>query len=162
MSMFLGEYECKLDAKGRLSMPSSLRKQMPQAAGERLVVNRGFEKCLVLYPKNEWDIITAELAKQNAYMTKTREFIRYFTRGATELVLDGAGRILLPKSLQEYAGLKTEIVLSTQLNKIEIWSKETYDQLLSNEPEDFARLAEEVMGNKKTSGTTDYERGAND
>ncbi|MBX7203804.1 MAG: division/cell wall cluster transcriptional repressor MraZ [Bacteroidia bacterium] len=148
MSMFLGEFECKLDAKGRIILPSVLRKQLPQEAAERLVVNRGFEKCLVIYPKNEWDLITAELAKQNSYNARTREFIRYFTRGATELVMDNAGRILVPKPLQEYAALKTEIILSSQLNKIEIWSKESYDRLLSNEPEDFARLAEEVMGNK--------------
>lgn len=149
MSSFLGEFECKLDPKGRIILPSVLRKQLPQEAAERLVVNRGFEKCLVLYPKNEWDQITAELSRQNSYNSRTREFIRYFTRGATELQMDNAGRVLIPKTLQEYAGLKTEVILSSQLNKVEIWSKELYDQLLSNEPEDFARLAEEVMGNKE-------------
>lgn len=149
MSMFIGEYEVKIDPKGRIIVPANLKKQLPQAAQEMFVVNRGFEKCLVMYPKNEWDLITSELAKQNQYERKTREFIRYFTRGATEVTMDNANRILIPKPLLEYADIKTDVVLSSQLNKVEIWSKPVYDQLLSSEPEDFAKLAEDVMGNKE-------------
>ena len=146
MSHFLGEFECKLDAKGRLMLPAGLRKQMPEAEREGLVINRCFEKHLVIYTRKEWDRIVEDLSKLNQYEKKTREFIRYFTRGASELSLDAAGRILLPKSLLEYGGMGTDIVLASQFNKIEVWSKEAYDSQLDNEPDNFASLAEEVMG----------------
>lgn len=146
MSHFLGEFECKLDAKGRLMLPAGLRKQMPEAEREGLVVNRGFEKHLVIYTRKEWDTIVEDLNKLNQYEKKTREFIRYFTRGASELSLDAAGRILLPKSLMEYAGMGADVVLSSQFNKIEVWAKDAYDAQLDNEPDNFSNLAEEVMG----------------
>jgi len=146
MSHFLGEFDCKLDAKGRMMIPSSLKKQLPEAEREGLVINRGFEKNLVIYTKKEWDRITEELSKLNPYEKKSREFIRYFTRGATELSLDASNRILFPKSLMEYAGIAGEVVLACQLNKIEVWAKEAYDAQMDNEPENFSNLAEEVMG----------------
>ena len=155
MSHFLGEFDCKLDAKGRMMVPSSLKKQLPEAEREVLVINRGFEKHLVIYTKKEWDTITEELSKLNAYEKKSREFIRYFTRGATELSLDSANRILLPKVLLDYAGITTEVVLSCVLNKIEVWAKDAYDNQLDSEPENFANLAEEVMGNAGRRGAND-------
>ena len=146
MSHFLGEFECKLDAKGRMMVPVGLKKQLPEADKEGLVINRGFEKHLVIYSRRDWDKIVEDLSKLNSYEKKTREFIRYFTRGASELSLDAAGRVLLPKNLQEYAGIKTDVVLACQFNKIEVWAQDAYDTQLDNEPENFARLAEEVMG----------------
>lgn len=143
MSHFLGEFDCKLDAKGRMMIPSSLKKQLPEAEREGLVINRGFEKNLVIYTKKEWDCITEELSKLNPYEKKSREFIRYFTRGATELSLDAANRILFPKSLMDYAGITGEVVLACQLNKIEVWAKDAYDAQMDNEPENFANLAED-------------------
>jgi len=148
MIQLLGEFDCKLDAKGRLMVPSSLKKQLPNVEAEGLVINRGFEKHLVIYPKKVWEGIVAELSKLNQYEKKTREFIRFFTRGATELNVDATGRVLLPKSLMEFAGIEGEVVLACQFDKIEVWSKAAYDNLLDNEPENFANLAEEVMGSK--------------
>jgi MraZ protein len=152
MSHFLGEFDCKLDAKGRMMIPSSLKKQLPEAEREGLVINRGFEKHLVIYTKKEWDQITSELSKLNSYEKKSRDFIRYFTRGATELSLDSANRINFPKALMDYAGISTEVVLSCQLDKIEVWAKDAYDAQMDNEPENFANLAEEVMGNAGRRG----------
>lgn len=146
MSNFLGEFDCKLDAKGRMMIPVGLKKQLPEAVSEGLVINRGFEKNLVIYTRKEWDKIVEELSKLNSYEKKTREFIRYFTRGASELLLDSAGRVNLPKSLLEYAGIDADVVLACQFNKIEVWAKEAYDAQLDDEPENFANLAEEVMG----------------
>jgi MraZ protein len=148
MIQLLGEFDCKLDAKGRLMVPSSLKKQLPNVEKEGLVINRGFEKHLVIYPKKVWEGIVAELSKLNQYEKKTREFIRFFTRGATELNVDQTGRVLLPKSLLEFAGISGDVVLACQFDKIEVWSKSAYDSLLDNEPENFANLAEEVMGGK--------------
>ena len=147
MSNFLGEFDCKLDAKGRMMIPVGLKKQLPEAVSEGLVINRGFEKHLVIYTRKEWDKIVADLSLLNQYEKKTREFIRYFTRGASELTLDSAGRVLLPKALLEYAGISADVVLSCQFNKIEVWAQDAYEAQLDNEPENFANLAEEVMGN---------------
>ena len=152
MIQLLGEFDCKLDAKGRLMVPSSLKKQLPNVEKEGLIINRGFEKHLVIYPKKVWEGIVAELSKLNPYEKKTREFIRFFTRGATELNVDQTGRVLLPKSLLEFAGINGEVVLACQFDKIEVWSKTAYDNLLDNEPENFANLAEEVMGGKQGRG----------
>ena len=146
MSHFLGEFDCKLDAKGRVMIPSSLKKQLPKIEQEGLVINRGFEKHLVCYTKKEWDKIVDELSKLNPYEKRTREFIRYFTRGATELTLDNANRVLLPKILLEYADIQADVVISCQLNRIEIWAKDVYETQMDNEPKNFAKLAEEVMG----------------
>ena len=148
MIQLIGEFDCKLDAKGRLMVPSNLKKQLPSVEQEGLVVNRGFEKHLVIYPKKVYQDIVAELSKLNQYEKKTREFIRFFTRGASELSLDASGRVLLPKSLMEFAGISGDVVLACQFDKIEVWSKSAYDSLLDNEPENFANLAEEVMGGK--------------
>lgn len=155
MSSFIGEFDCKLDAKGRLMVPSGLRKQLDPAANESFVLNRGFEQCLVLYPKNNWDQISAEVNQLNQYIKKNRDFIRYFYRGATELGLDGNGRLLLPKRLQQYAGIEREVVLFAYSDRIEVWNKDNYEGLLTDEPEDFAKLAEEVMGNQKDKGGAD-------
>jgi MraZ protein len=152
MTNFIGEFNCKIDAKGRVMLPSALRKQLAPEANERFVMNRGFESCLVLYPKNEWEVISAEVNKLNQYVKKNREFIRYFYRGATELELDSNGRLLLPKRMLQYAGIDKEIVLFAYGNRIEIWDKDKYDNLLTDEPEDFADLAEEVMGKNKSEG----------
>lgn len=146
MSHFLGEFDCKLDAKGRMMIPSSLKKQLPKIEQEGLVINRGFEKHLVCYTKKEWDKIIDELSKLNPYEKRTREFIRYFTRGATELTLDSANRVLLSKILLEYADIQADVVISCQLNRIEIWAKDVYETQMDNEPKNFAKLAEEVMG----------------
>jgi MraZ protein len=148
MAQLHGEYECKLDAKGRLIIPAALKKQLPKAAKNSFFINRGFEKCCVLFPSNEWTAIAEEINKLSDYIAKERQFKRYFLRGASKLDMDTASRILLPKSLLEYADATTEIVLLAYGNKIELWSKKGYEKMLSEEPKDFSALAEEVMSKK--------------
>ena len=148
MSGFLGEYECRLDGKGRVKVPTSLMRQFPAEAAGRFVINRGFEQHLVLYPKTEWEKITSEIDKLNNYNRQNREFRRFFYRGAIELIIDSSERLLLPKSLMEWAKISREIVLFAHTNMVEIWDKNLYNNLLSNEPDDFATLAENVMGTK--------------
>lgn len=148
MQQFLGEFECKLDDKGRLRLPSQLLKQLGDSDAQTFVVNRGFEQCLALYPMAAWSEITKEINKLNMYVKKNRDFVRYFFRGATELSMDGNERINLPKSLLEYIGAEKEVVLFAYFDRIEIWSKSKYESLLDEEPTDFADLAEDVMGKK--------------
>jgi len=128
-------------------MPAPLLKQLGDLAQEGFVLNRGFEKCLVLYPRKSWDLISKDIQNLNQYVKKNRNFVRYFFRGATELELDSNSRLNLPKTLLQYAGVKKELVLFAYFDKIEVWSKENYEALLEDEPMDFDELAEEVMGN---------------
>ncbi|WP_028295554.1 division/cell wall cluster transcriptional repressor MraZ [Olivibacter sitiensis] len=149
MTHFIGEFECKLDTKARMVLPAGLKKQMPEVERDGLVVNRGFEKHLVIYTMAEWAKKQEELSKLNTYDPKVREFIRKFTRGATVLSLDSANRVLLPKALMAYAGIQTDVVLACQFNTIEIWSKEEYEAQWENDSsENFSSLAAEVMGGK--------------
>lgn len=146
MANFLGEFECKLDSKARIALPAALRKQLPVEAEGRLVVNRGFEQHLTLYPVTEWRRISTEIDRLNPFVRKHRDFARYFYRGATELELDGSGRLLLPRRLLDYAGIRDNVILLAYASRIECWEPTLYDNLLSDEPADFARLAEEIMG----------------
>jgi len=154
MTGFLGEYESKLDAKGRFLFPAGFRKQLPggdassekQPAGVQFVMNRGFEKCLTLFPMHAWKPIFDRITQLNDFDPKARAFRRYFLNGAITLEPDSAGRLLIPKNLMEYAGLEKQIVLASAVNKIEIWDKNQYQQFFeSYSPETFSELASQVM-----------------
>lgn len=146
MPHFLGEFECKVDDKGRVRVPAALLRQLNGIEKEGFVLNKGFEKCLVMYPRREWERITREINNLNMYVKKNRDFVRFFYRGATEIEVDSSERVLLPKPLLEYAEAGKDIILFAYFNKIEIWSREQFDSALDSEPNDFAGLAEEVMG----------------
>ena len=151
----IGEFECRLDDKSRVILPSGLKKQISPEAQDRFVINRGFENCLVLYPMNEWKGISEEINRLNLYNRKNRDFARYFYRGATELTLDNASRLLLPKSLLSYAGIVRDVVLFAFSNRIEVWARDRYEKLMTDEPADFSLLAEEVMGKQGRNDISD-------
>ena len=143
---FIGEYESTLDPKGRFLLPAGFKKQLPDGGGETFIVNRGFEKCLSLYPIKSWKPIFSDISSLNDFDPKVRQFRRYFLNGATQLDLDSANRLLIPKNLMEYAGLEKDIVLVSAVNKIEIWDKIKYQQFFDTfSPEAFSNLANEVM-----------------
>ena len=149
MNGFIGEYEATLDSKGRFLLPAGIKKQLPEGEEPVFVINRGFEKCLTMYPMQSWKPLYENLSTLNDFDPKVREFRRYFLNGAMQLELDSAGRILLPKSLMEHAGLEKDIVLVSAMNKMEIWDKQKYQQLFDNFSSDsFSGLAAEVMTKK--------------
>ena len=152
---FIGEYESTIDAKGRFLLPAGFKKQLPEVEAVGFVINRGFEKCLTLYPLQSWTPIYEEISQLSDFNPKVREFRRYFLNGAIQLELDSAGRLLIPKSLMEHASLEKDIVLVSAVNKIEIWDKNKYQQLFASfSPEAFSDLADEVM-NRKTGKQED-------
>lgn len=147
---FLGEFEATLDAKGRFLLPAGLKRQLPEKESIRFVINRGFEKCLTLYPEKNWEPLFADISKLNDFDPKVREFRRYFLNGATQVEPDSAGRLLVPPNLKEHAGLQKDIVLVAAVNKIEIWDSSKYHQLFDSfSAEDFSNLAKDVMAGKK-------------
>lgn len=146
MTGFLGEYESTLDAKGRFLFPVGFRKQLPETQPLQFVINRGFEKCLTLFPMQAWQPIFEKISQLNDFDPKVRAFRRYFLNGAIVLEPDSAGRLLIPKNLLEYAGITKALVLASALNKIEIWDKTQYQQLFeSYAPDVFSDLASQVM-----------------
>lgn len=150
MTNYIGEFDCTVDAKGRMMLPSGLMKQFPAALKEKFVINRSvFQKCLVLNPMDAWDEIMKDLSKLNRFVKKNDDFIRQYNNGAVQVEVDASNRILIPKRLLDYAKIEKEVVLTANLNKIEIWSAAVYDQVMNSyDPDSFASLAEDVMGNK--------------
>jgi len=155
MTGFLGEFEATLDAKGRFLLPAGLKKQLPEGENTRFVINRGFEKCLSLYPIQSWEPLFARISSLDDFDPNVRKFRRVFLNGAIEVELDSAGRLLLPSNLKDYAELSKDIVLASAVDKIEIWSTENYNKFFeSYSPSDFSSLAQQVMVKK-----TDKEQG---
>jgi MraZ protein len=155
LNSFIGEYECKLDPKGRLIIPVSLKKQISPDANETFVVNRGFESHLNLFPLNEWKKIASRISRLNLFVKRNRDFIRKFNNGATELSMDLNSRILVPKSLLDYAGIDKDAVLFAYSNRIELWAKDKYERMLGDDAGSFSDLAEEVMGGINDAGNDD-------
>ena len=141
----IGEFECKVDAKGRFMFPVNLKKQMAETFEKGFVINRNLhQKCLALYPLEEWDRLNKKLGKLNRLKKDVDVFIRRVTGGATNCEADNTGRILIPKPLSEYADIKSEIKVLGSNNIIEIWDKKMYENFLSQDI-DIAKLAEDVF-----------------
>jgi MraZ protein len=146
MASFLGEFEATLDSKGRFLLPAGFKRQIPEGESTRFVINRGFEKCLSLYPMQSWQPLYDRISTLNDFDPKVREFRRYFLNGAIIVEPDAAGRLLIPQNLKEYAGLEKDIVLAAAVNKLEIWDKDKYQKFFeSYSPDDFSVLAQSVM-----------------
>ena len=147
MITFIGEYTCKVDAKGRIMLPSAFKKQLPAGSQEKFVVKRDvFENCLVLYPIQEWERQNKIIrSNTNPYNKEHSRFLRLFYQGTAEVVLDANNRFLIPRRLAEFSGVRKEVVLAGQYGKIEIWASEKYDKV-GEEISDFATLAEKILG----------------
>lgn len=145
MKPLIGEYNCKVDDKGRFLVPSGLRKQLPEEQRDEFVINRGFDNCLVMYPLTVWEKELRRIQARNQYVKKNRAFTRMFLNGATPVSLDGNGRALIPKRLAEQLGLGKDLVLLAQIDKVEIWDQATYDAWMDDPDFDFDELAEDVM-----------------
>ncbi len=155
MIHLIGSYECKVDAKGRLMMSSAFKKQLSPILQEGFVVKRAvFQPCLELYPMQEWNEVMHKVNSLNRFVKKNNDFIRRFTAGVRVIELDASGRLLIPKDLCQFAGIQKQIVLSSAINIIEIWDKDNYEKTIDAAAEDFATLAEEVMGNTGEDGVS--------
>ncbi len=147
MNYFFETYECKIDDKGRLKLPSPLMKHLEKIAESGLVVKRSvFETCLEVYPMQPWEKLMNRINGLNRFIKKNADFIRKFTAGVKMVEVDKADRILIPKDLKIFAGLDKEIVISGVGEFFEIWDKEAYEANISTHSDDFSALTEEVMG----------------
>ena len=148
MKPLIGTHECKADVKGRIMLPSSLKKQLSPVLQDGFVLKRAvFQNCLELYPITEWNELIENVNSLNRFKKKNNDFIRRFTAGVRLVELDSSGRFLIPKDLIDFAGISKDIVISSSVNIIEIWDKSSYEKVLKDSAIDFASLAEDVMGN---------------
>lgn len=146
MASLIGEYDCKVDAKGRFMFPIDLRKQMDSVFDKGFVINRNLhQKCLVLYPISEWNRLNNKLSKLNRLIKANDVFVRRFTGGATNSDADSSGRLLIPKSLTQHAEIKSDIKVLGSNNVIEIWDKTLYEEFL-NQDVNIEQLAQDVLG----------------
>ncbi len=147
MINILGTYECKADSKGRIMLPSPLKKQIASVISDGFVVKRSvFNKCLEIHPMSEWNKIVNQVNQLNRFVKKNNDFIRSYMSGLKIVNLDSSSRILIPKDLIVFAGLEKQIVLSSSVNIIEVWDKKEYEISVSKSLNNFGDLAEEVMG----------------
>lgn len=122
--MFMGEYSHTIDAKGRLIIPSKYREEL----GDQFVLTRGLDGCLSIYPMKEWHQLEEKLKALPLNDKNARTFTRFFVSGATLCELDKQGRILVPSTLREFAGLNKDVVVCGTNDRIEIWSKEKWTE----------------------------------
>ena len=148
MNTIIGTYECKVDAKGRLMLPSPLKKQLTASLQEGFVLKRSvFDACLELWPMSEWNLMMLKINKLNRFNKKNNDFIRKFMAGVKVIEIDDLGRLLIPKDLVTFSKISKDVVLSSKVNIVEIWDKDLYEKSIGGDDVDFADLAEEVMGN---------------
>lgn len=122
--MFMGEYSHTIDPKGRMIIPSKFREQL----GDEFVLTKGLDGCLSIYPMDEWEKFEEQLRSLPLTNKNARTFSRFFVAGATSCELDKQGRILVPATLREFAGLEKDVVLTGNINRIEVWSKQKWSE----------------------------------
>lgn len=137
----MGEFQHNIDTKGRIIVPSKFRDQL----GDSFVVTRGLDQCLFVYPMEEWSILEEKLKKLPLTKKDARAFTRFFFSGAVECEIDKQGRINIPQSLRNYAGIEKECVVIGVSNRIEIWSSEQWESYVTDSEESFAEIAENLM-----------------
>ncbi len=142
----LGTYSCKMDAKGRFMLPKGLREQLGKRTDQGFVVGRDvFSNSLVIYTLKTWRHLSKELHLLNRFVEDNVQFLRRFSSGATMANLDSHGRLAVPGHLIEYAGLKKDLIVTTISDRIELWDKATYNEMLAKDM-DMGQLSEKVMG----------------
>lgn len=139
--MFMGEYQHNVDSKGRIILPAKFRELL----GELFIATKGLDRCLFIYPKEEWTILEDKLKKLPMAKQDARAFVRFFFSGAAELEFDKQGRVLLPNNLREYAGLEKDIVVVGVSSRIEIWDRQAWIDYNNNVGPTVAQIAENLV-----------------
>jgi len=149
MIHIIGTYECKADVKGRIMLPTALKKQMQKIINDGFIIKRSvFNQCLEIHPMSEWNLVVSQVNQLNRFVKKNNDFIRSYMSGLKLIDIDKSGRLLIPKDLFVYAEIDKEIVLSSSVNMIELWDKKKYEKSVAKTLQNFSSLAEEVMGDQ--------------
>lgn len=145
MTFFTSEYESKLDSKGRLVLPARIKAQLPEGESQELVIRRGFEHCLVLYPMSEFRKVFSKISGLNEFNEEYRKLQRNFLSGVVQVELDGNGRFLIPKNMLTHAKLEKDALLVGMGSKVEIWNPSVYEKQQIQDPGELSKLAEKYL-----------------
>jgi MraZ protein len=147
MTFFTSEYESKLDSKGRLVLPARIKAQLPAngEGGNELVIRRGFEPCLILYPMVEFKKVFSKISGLNEFNEEYRKLQRNFLSGVVTVELDTTGRFLIPKNMLTYAQIDKDAILVGMGNKVEVWNPSIYEKHLIQDPGELSKLAEKYL-----------------
>ncbi|ADL07705.1 division/cell wall cluster transcriptional repressor MraZ [Thermosediminibacter oceani] len=139
--MFMGQFQHSLDAKGRLIIPSKFRELL----GDSFILTKGLDRCLFVYPKDEWCLLEQKLKTLPLTKKDARAFIRFFFSGAVEVEIDKQGRILIPPMLREYAGIEKDVVIIGVSNRAEIWSQKEWEAYCKEAESSYEEIAENMV-----------------
>jgi len=145
MAFFTSEHECKLDAKGRLVLPSRLKSVLPEASKKSIIIRKGFEPNLIVYPLHEFQNIYTRINSLNEFSSEQRKLKRNLFSSISQVDLDSNGRFLLPKSMISHTGLEKDVILVGMGNVIELWSPDNYKKYLINDANEFSKLAQKYL-----------------
>jgi len=145
MAFFTSEHECKLDAKGRLVLPSRLKSVLPEASKKSIIIRKGFEPNLIIYPLHEFQNIYTRINSLNEFSSEQRKLKRNLFSSISQVDLDPNGRFLLPKSMISHTGLEKDVILVGMGNVIELWSPDNYKKYLINDANEFSKLAQKYL-----------------
>jgi len=138
--MFIGEYQHTIDLKKRVAMPSKCRFEL----GKKVVVTRGMDKSLFVYPMKTWEKLAEKLGSLPVGESATRSFIRLMLAGAVDVELDKQGRILIPDYLKDYAGLKKDVTVAGLFDRLEIWDKDSWNKYKIKAEKNSDEIAEQL------------------
>ncbi len=144
MSSFKGRFQFTVDAKGRINLPAKMRKNVAPEAGDTFVITRGFEKCIFVYPNDEWLVLETSLRKLHTPNPKHRQFMRVLYEYAMDVQIDSASRLMLSKDLLEFAGIDNEVLIIGVRERIEIWNPSVYADYKSALAESYEDVAAAV------------------
>ena len=145
MTFFTSEFESKLDAKGRLVLPARIKSQLPEGDSQELVIRRGFEPCLIVYPMVEFKKVFSKISGLSEFNEEYRKLQRNFLSGVVTVELDANGRFLIPRNMLTYAQLDKEVLLVGTGSKVEIWNRSVYEKHLIQDPGELSKLAEKYL-----------------
>ena len=139
--MFMCEFTCKVDNKGRMMLPSKFRDELGE---QEFVITRGLDNCIDLFPIEEWKNIEDKLKKLQTTNSKHRAYQRFVMSAATKTEFDNQGRLNIPTSLMEHAQIDKKIIVTGMNDKIEIWSEESWKKYIQNTGESIEDLVDEI------------------
>ncbi len=145
MSSFKGSYAYSVDSKGRINIPARLRKYVSPEANDTFIVTRGYEKCLFVYPLDEWNKLEQSIRELTTTNPKHRFFMRTLLEKATESQLDGQSRITIPKELLQFAAIENEVLILGVLERIEVWNPAVYQEYQKAQAESYENVAQTVL-----------------
>jgi len=138
--MLIGQYEHTIDVKKRLALPSKFRGEL----GDKVIITKGIENCLVIYTQKEWEVMAGKLSNLPISQVEARSFARNILAGAMEVTLDKLGRVLVPDYLKNYANLKKNVTICGLSNRLEVWDSERWNEYMKNSEKDVVEIVSKL------------------